>query len=167
MNKSAINAGLTSSDQRIRLETIQQLEASDLRYADSIAVLLSHSESGIRVAAAWAIAKLGAKDYIKQVRSLLQDESSWVRGDAAGALARMEAIECREQIVELCSDKSPGTRAAAIWAIKELGGDGFQEEIEKHIDDAQTFELLDPQSKKIVKKTVSSVAREALRSRYS
>jgi len=83
-------------------------------YAADFAKMLHHNfDTETTRAAAFALAKLGAKEYKQDIAKLLRQE--FRKGEAAKVLALMGATEYVDQIASLLKDRNGLTRTDAFW----------------------------------------------------
>lgn len=85
--------------------------------------------------AMYALAKLRAREYAKDLVPLLVDTLR--KADATNALAMMGATEYADQIARLLNDKDSSNRSAALTALGILGAKKYQQQIAIHLRDAE------------------------------
>ncbi|HEX5876476.1 MAG TPA: hypothetical protein VFY60_17650 [Pyrinomonadaceae bacterium] len=83
--------------------------------ADFARVLNDNFDTEVTRAAAFALAKLGAKEYKQDIAKLFGRE--FLKGDAAKVLAIMGATEYVDQIASLLKDRSGLIRTDALLAL--------------------------------------------------
>ena len=107
-------------------------------YASEIAKVLQDDLRGETVeTAAYALAKLGAKQYAKAIARLLDKE--FRKGDAAKALAIMGATEYTDEIAHILDDKNSLNRKDALLALGVLNATKYAAQVAKHLKDPEGF----------------------------
>jgi HEAT repeat protein len=107
-------------------------------YVGEIAKVLQDEFRGETVeTAAYALAKLGARQYAKDIARLLGKE--FRKGDAAKALAVMGAAEYGDEIARMLGDKNPLNRKDALLALGVLNATKYAVQVAKHLKDPEGF----------------------------
>lgn len=88
---------------------IELIKSHKLKFASCVLVgLLEDKDLNVRSDAVWALGKLGAKEYTKDIVKLLEDENFSVRSSAANTLGELGAKEAlpdlKKQLEELIED---------------------------------------------------------------
>jgi HEAT repeat protein len=121
---------LGDDDEKVRVAAIEALlELGVARsYAKEIALKLSDEiYSEVRKAAMFALAKLKAREYSKDIAALLKERFS--KSEAAMALAVMGATEHADEIAKVLEDGEGLNRVAAMQALGVLGATKYAPEI--------------------------------------
>ena len=105
--------------------------------ADFARVLRNNFDTETIRAAAFALAKLGAKEYKQDIAKLLGQE--FHKGDAAKVLALMGATEYVEQIASLLKDRSGLTRTDALLALGIMRATKYVPQVAKHLKDPEVY----------------------------
>lgn len=105
--------------------------------ADFARVLRDNFDSEIKKAAAFALAKLGAKEYKQDIAKLLGQKS--LKGDAAKVLAIMGATEYVDQIASLLKDRDGLTRTDALLALGIMRATKYVPQVAKHLKDPEVY----------------------------
>lgn len=103
--------------------------------ADFARVVRDNFDTETTKAAAFALAKLGAKEYKQDIAKLLGQE--FQKGDAAIVLALMEATEYVDQIASLLKDQNGLTRTDALLALGIMRATKFVPQVAKHLKDPE------------------------------
>jgi hypothetical protein len=107
-------------------------------YAGEIAKVLQDEFRGETAeTAAYALAKLGARQYAKDIVRLLGKE--FRKGDAAKALAIMGAAEYADEIARMLNDKNSLNRKDALLALGVLNAAKYAPQVAKHLNDQTGF----------------------------
>ena len=107
-------------------------------YVADFAKLLNDSfDTETSKAAAFALAKLGAKQYKPHIAKLLGQE--FHKGYAAVVLALMGATEYVDQIARLLKDKSGLTRTDALLALGIMRATKYVPQIAEHLKDPEVY----------------------------
>jgi HEAT repeat protein len=107
-------------------------------HAGEIAKVLQDEFAGEKATAAgYALAKIGAKQYAKDVAKLLGEE--YRKGEAAKALAIMGANEYEDEIAKMLSDKSSLNRDDALLALGVLNSTKYVSNVAVHLKDPEGF----------------------------
>lgn len=103
-------------------------------YVDEIADVLKDKFRGEVIdVAAYALAKLGARQYAKDIAALLRQE--YRKGDAAKALALMGASEYTDEIARMLKDKEGLVRKDALLALGILRATKYTPQVAEHLKD--------------------------------
>ena len=117
-------AFLGSEDASLVLRTLDALaKMKSTVAADSIAPLLSHANSWIRLGAAHALGEIGAPGAAEQLVTALDDSAHSVVNAALVGLGRLKAREAYDAIHRLTGSDNPHIRKHSAIALGELGDD--------------------------------------------
>ena len=105
--------------------------------ADFARVLHNDFDTDTTKAAAFALAKLGAKEYKPDIAKLLGQEFS--KGDAAKALALMGATEYVDRIASLLKDRNGLTRTDALLALGIMRSTKYVPQVASHLKDPEVY----------------------------
>ncbi len=107
-------------------------------YAGDFAKMLHHDfDAETTKAAAFALAKLGAKEYKQDIAKLLGQE--FRKGDAAKVLALMRATEYMDQIASLLKDRNGLVRTDALLALGIMRATKYVPQVAKHLKDPEVY----------------------------
>lgn len=108
------------------------------QYVAEIAkTLRSDFSSEVTEAAAYAMAKLGAKQYAADIATLLRKE--YRKGHAAKALAIMGAQEYSDEIALMLKDENGLVRSDALLALGILGAKKYVTQVAVHLKDREGY----------------------------
>ena len=129
------NPGLRVDDSPIY--ALMEMGVGPAYAADFARVLHNNFDTEITKTAAFALAKLGAKEYKKDIAKLLGQE--FHKGDAAKVLALMGATEYVDQIASLLKDQNGLTRTAALLALGIMRATNYVPQVASLLKDAEVY----------------------------
>lgn len=129
------NRGVRADDSPIY--ALMEMGVGPAYAADFARVLHDDLDTETTKTAAFALAKLGAKEYKKDIAKLLGQE--FLKGDAAKVLALMGATEYMDQIASLLKDRNGITRTDALLALGIMRSTKYVPQVAKHLKDPEKF----------------------------
>jgi HEAT repeat protein len=129
------NRGLRVDDSPIY--ALMEMGVGPAHAADFARVLHNNFDPETTKAAAFALAKLGAKEYKQDIAKLLGHE--FLKGDAAKVLALMGATEYVEQIASLLKDRNGLTRTDALLSLGIMRATKYVPQVAKHLKDPEVY----------------------------
>ncbi len=93
------------------------------RHTDTFTGLLTHTDSEVRAAAAWALGKCDDENSVDVLIEVLDDESASVRSEAAMALGRIGDKQAVDALKKASEDPDPKVRQAAKDALNKIAQD--------------------------------------------
>jgi HEAT repeat protein len=106
-------------------------------YLKEIALNLSAIDSELRTAAMFALVKLKAKGYAKEIAALLKERFS--KSEAAIALALLGANEYEDEIAKVLEDEEPLNRCAAMLALGILRAERYAGAIHRRMSADKSY----------------------------
>ena len=129
------NRGLRVDDSPIY--ALMEMGVGPAYAADFAKMLHNNFDTETTKAAAFALAKLGAKEYKQDIAKLLGQE--FRKGDAAKVLALMGATEYVDQIASLLKDQNGLTRTDALLALGIMRATKYVPQVAKHLKDPEVY----------------------------
>jgi HEAT repeat protein len=129
------NRGFGDDDSPIY--ALMEMGVGEAYSAEFAKALRDDSGSETIKTAAYALAKLQARKYTKDIAALLNRQ--YVKADAARVLAIMGATEYADQIARLLEDESGLNRSAALTALGIMGAKKYESQIAEHLSDSESY----------------------------
>ncbi len=129
------NSGLRVDESPIY--ALMEMGVGPVYAADFARVLHSNFDTEVTKAAAFALAKLGAKEYKQDIAKLLGQE--FLKGDAANVLALMGATEYVDQIANLLKAQNGLIRTDALLALGIMRATKYIPQVAKHLKDPEVY----------------------------
>jgi len=129
------NRGLGDDDSPIY--ALMEMGVGAAYAADFAKMLHNNFDTETTKTAAFALVKLGAKEYKQDIAKLLGQE--FRKGDAAKVLALMGATEYVDQIANLLKDRNGLIRTDALLALGIMRATKYVPQVAKHLKDPEVY----------------------------